>query len=151
MTQSLGDEAGVRALVVWGEDLTAKAALFDIDALGPLLSEFAGIVTQIESAATGDATAGTAPAIDIDSAREILSLLEPEQPVAAELAETLSVTEIEAFGGRLGELGDTHGYAALAEWGKRVSQQAALFDIDKVGDTLRELDDLVADLRSLTA
>ncbi|MAF10463.1 hypothetical protein CMK11_08425 [Candidatus Poribacteria bacterium] len=149
--QALGEGSGVTALVAWGDELAAKASLFDIDALGPLLSDFAGIVAQIESVATGDAAAGAAPAIDGDAARELLSLLEPEQPVAAELAETLSMADIEAFGARVGELGAARGYAALTDWGARLCQQAELFDIDGLGATLGEFEDLVADLRSLTA
>ncbi len=149
--RELGEGAGVTALVAWGDELAAKASLFDIDALGPLLSDFAGIVAQIESVATGDAAAGATPAIDGDAAREMLSLLEPEQPVAAELAETLSMADIEAFGARVGELGAVHKYAALTDWGAQLCQQAELFDIDGLGATLGEFDDLVADLRSLTA
>ncbi|MBT7101822.1 hypothetical protein HN937_30875, partial [Candidatus Poribacteria bacterium] len=131
------------------DDLTTKASLFDIDALGPLLSDFAGIVARVESAASGDAPDGSAPAIDGDTARDVLALLEPEQPVAEELAQTLSMADIEVLGARMGDLGATHAYAPLSEWGQRLCQQAELFDIEGLGATLGEFGDLVAELRSL--
>jgi PAS domain S-box-containing protein len=147
--RGLGDAAAVPMLVAWGDDLTAKASLFDIDALGPLLSDFAGVVAQVERAAAGDAPVVSSPGISGDSAREMLSLLEPERSVAAELAQTLSMTDIEALGARLGELGATHGYTALTDWGMRLCQQAELFDIAGLENTLGEFGDLVTKLQSL--
>ncbi len=148
--QELGAAADAPALVAWGEDVTAKASLFDIDALGPLLSDFADIVAQVASVASDGDAAGGAQTIDGDSAREMLSLLEPERPVAAELAETLSMGDIEALGERLRGLGAAHAYAPLTDWGTRLCQQAELFDISGVETTLGELDDLAAGLQSLT-
>lgn len=60
-----------------------------------------------------------------------------------ELLVTQSINDVEAFGSELKQKGLESDQAFLVQWGERLASQAALFQIDQMNGSLRQLGDLI--------
>jgi two-component system sensor histidine kinase/response regulator len=89
-------------------------------------------------------------AVVIKTAVELLSNLEKQQPVCEGLSQTLSIDDIEKFANQMKTLGEKHGYAPLVEWSEKLGEQASLFDLDNMSQTLSSFPGLIKKLKSLT-
>jgi PAS domain S-box-containing protein len=89
-----------------------------------------------------DATRAALPDIVTQMANRIAS--------AAELARTLTINDVENFATWVKELGDVHELAPVTRWADRLDQQASMFEMDAMAETLGTYPDLVEEIRSLT-
>ena len=69
---------------------------------------------------------------------------------AADLARTLTINDVEGFATWVKELGDVHELAPVTSWADRLDQQASMFEMDAIAETLGTYPDLVEEIRSLT-
>jgi len=77
----------------------------------------------------------------------VIDELESRRATCSELAQTLTINDVEGFASELRALADENGIAPLAEWSGRLGQQASTFDMDGMADTLKGYGDLMAALR----
>ena len=98
----------------------------------------------------GEETKSDAPEITSESASRLLAELEKQKSVCEELSQTLGIGDIENFANRMRGLGNRHDYAPLVQWSEKLSEQAATFDLDNMGQTLSEFPGLIEDLQPLT-
>jgi len=85
-----------------------------------------------------------------ESAAALLAELEQQRSVCRELSQMLGIGDIENFAGQMRELGNQYDYAPLIGWSEKLAEQAAMFDLDNMGETLSQFPDLIGDLQSLT-
>ena len=80
---------------------------------------------------------------------ELQKLLADSVSTWQELAETLTINDIEIFASRMQGEGHRFGFMPLEIWGERLATQATLFDMGSLPGTLAEFEDLRQDLDSL--
>ncbi|MBT3601733.1 MAG: response regulator [Candidatus Latescibacteria bacterium] len=73
---------------------------------------------------------------NLEIGSELISLLEQQKPMWQELSETLAINDIEEFANQMKELGQTHTYSPLVAWGEKLAEEASLFDLDNMEQTL---------------
>ncbi|MFT5366962.1 MAG: two-component system sensor histidine kinase/response regulator [Candidatus Latescibacterota bacterium] len=71
-----------------------------------------------------------------DLATELKAALEKQKLIWAELAQTLSINDIEAFAGQIQKLGQQFEYAPLVQWSEKLAEEASMFDLDNMEKTL---------------
>jgi extradiol dioxygenase family protein len=64
-----------------------------------------------------------------------------------QITESFLINDIEAFGEKIAALGTDFHLPRLFGWGRRLCEQADMFDIDAVHESLAEFPELVSELR----
>jgi len=80
--------------------------------------------------------------------RSLLAVLEEFRGEWEDLSEHLTITDIEAFGGRVKALGEQYGGASWRNWGATLESQAQMFEVDVMQQTLEAYPELIEELRS---
>ena len=91
--------------------------------------------------------------LDVDTlARlpELVERLEAEKDRWERLGKALIIDEVNAFAGRIRELGAAYGYPPLAAWGAQLEQQARMFDMDAIPRTLAGFPEVVERIQIMT-
>ena len=74
---------------------------------------------------------------------ELLAKLDSEfSAVWENISDTLSINDIEEFGIKLRDMGVAHKYPLLEQWGAKLYQQATMFDLDALPDTLNRFEQI---------
>ena len=123
--------------------------------LASVNEELTRLVNAIQQA-MGDEDEVVAAAEEISLTPDIISKL-PELSDALEarkgrlkkLTETLTITEIEEFAKEVKQLGETHSYHPVISWGTALSEQAEMFDLDALPDTMAEYPKLIVSIQSV--
>ncbi|MFT5366957.1 MAG: signal transduction histidine kinase [Candidatus Latescibacterota bacterium] len=68
---------------------------------------------------------------------------------AANLAETLTINDVEDFAAWLKGLADTSELSLLAQWADGLAQQTSMFEMENMADTLKSYPALLEEIRSL--
>jgi len=84
-----------------------------------------------------------------EAASELLVALEQQKPAWEELSQTLSINDIEDFANQIQELGQTYEYTALTQWAKKLSEQAAMFDLDNMEKSLEHFPGCIETLQRM--
>ena len=79
---------------------------------------------------------------------ELVAELKKQMPVWEELSQTLSMNEIEDFANHIKELGQKYVYASLVQWSDKLAEQASMFDLDNLQDTLMGYTEFIDVLQS---
>ena len=66
------------------------------------------------------------------------------------LKQTSLINEVEAFGVQMRDLGSQYNYPPLMAWGKRLSTQAQMFELDALPTTLDEFPRILEQIQLLT-
>ncbi|MFT5366961.1 MAG: two-component system sensor histidine kinase/response regulator [Candidatus Latescibacterota bacterium] len=121
-----------------GDDIEAPLMLVDA-ALAQLIASLKIVYPKEAESSTevGDAQK-LVNAAELSS--ELVAELEKQRVVWETLCDTLSINEIEEFADRIKELGQQHDQASLVAWSEKLSEQASMFDLDKMQETLTEFD-----------
>ena len=77
----------------------------------------------------------------------LAGLRSDEREVWPRLCQTMAMGEIEAFAVRLSQLAERGGWKELGAYARRIAQQAAEFDLDRLPQTLQEFPALCQALR----
>ncbi|MFC1555149.1 ATP-binding protein [candidate division KSB1 bacterium] len=94
----------------------------------------------------GDKESETTPTT-AENLPELLKKLKSDyEPLWIELKETLTIDEIEEFAQNIKELGQKHQYGKIVNWGNQLENQAGMFDIDAMTNTLGEFPDIIKDI-----
>ena len=76
--------------------------------------------------------------------------LQEQQVAWQELQEGLIIDEVEAFAGRMRELGAEYDYVPLVQWGQELGSQAELFDMEGMRRTLDAFPKQIEELNAIT-
>ena len=74
---------------------------------------------------------------------ELVRLLEQQRPVWEEISSTLTINDVEEFALRMQEVGIDFAYPPLEQWGRRLADQASMFDLAALPATLEEFSTLI--------
>jgi anti-sigma regulatory factor (Ser/Thr protein kinase) len=107
-----------------------------------------------EATGTAEEPSAWSPDMLTDLARadlpELLVKLAGRESEAADLAETLTINEVDDFATWLKGLGDTFELQPLIVWADMLAQQTSMFEMDSMGDTLKSYPALLDEVRSWT-
>ena len=82
--------------------------------------------------------------LPISRLTDLIKELEGElYQVWEELCDVLFINDIEKFGKKVKKLGDKFNYPHLEKWANRLMDQAAMFNMEKLPDTLREYEKII--------
>ena len=112
-------------------DLETHLAMVD-DELTRLIDVLRGIFPEEESIEEEASVVGS------DRSSELAAELEKQKPIWEELSQTLSINEIEDFAQNLRELGEQYDDASLIQWTEKLAEQATMFDLDNMAETLAQ-------------
>ncbi|WP_372368539.1 ATP-binding protein [Candidatus Uabimicrobium sp. HlEnr_7] len=76
----------------------------------------------------------------------ILNILSQKKQQCVELIETLDINGIEQFGCEMEVLGSEHNYQPLILWGKDLQNQASMFDLENLMQTLKKYETIIQEL-----
>ena len=82
---------------------------------------------------------------------ELIEKLEGMTGRWEELSSTMTINEIEKFADKVKMLGEEYGYPPIVSWSEGLAEQAEMFELDEMAKTLTRYQDLIAQLRSVTA
>jgi PAS domain S-box-containing protein len=80
---------------------------------------------------------------------ELVGRLDELSGASKELAHTLTINDVEDFAARVVQLGEAYHLPPVADWGQRLADQAAMFDMDGLPKTLRDFPGLIQQVRYL--
>ncbi len=80
---------------------------------------------------------------------ELVSVLKGQQTTSEQLAETLTINEVEAFADLMKATGGRHEYQPLLEWSQKLARQSAAFDMDGLSESLKEFRSIIQEADSL--
>ena len=81
----------------------------------------------------------------------LVDALREQDSVWQELRQTQTINEIEAFGNAMSDLGQEHTCGALIEWGKTLANQAVMFDLAGMQETLEGFSAVTGELEAAAA
>ncbi|HJP33913.1 MAG TPA: response regulator [Candidatus Latescibacteria bacterium] len=120
-----------------------------LEAVDRELTQFLGELNAVLPVEAGDPDgSGGEESVATQAVPVLLAALENHRAEWVEISDTLSINEVESFGNRLRELGETHHYRRLVQWGETLADHAAMFDLDKIVAALGEFPQLIEELQS---
>ncbi|MFC1564751.1 ATP-binding protein, partial [candidate division KSB1 bacterium] len=80
---------------------------------------------------------------------ELLKKLKSDyEPIWNELKDTLTINEIEEFAQNIKELGRLYNHGMIFKWGTTLENQAGMFDIEALTNTITEFPEIIKDIES---
>ena len=127
----------------------------DIDtSLQAVDRELTKLLASINALLPAESTSDQQPVgdedISIDSGvlPEFIAALEEKKRVWEELSETQSINDIEAFATDIKEIAEKYTHAPLTQWAETLADQAGMFDLDNMSQTLSDFPGFIENLHS---
>jgi signal transduction histidine kinase len=106
-----------------------------------------------DSLASSEESAVWSPESLTEAAREalpdLLAKMEEREATVASLAKTLTINEVDDFANWLQDLGNSCELTPVVQWADSLADQTAMFEIDRMGETLKSYPVLLDKVRSL--
>lgn len=109
--------------------------------------------TEQRGSLSGELSSAASTGEPVKNPEELARLLETMQtrmrPNWEEICNTLTINDIESFGEDMKKLAESYGYNPLIEWGGQLIDQAALFDMESLPETLKRFPHFIEQLQQI--